>query len=255
MAPPTNLADRVAIVTGSGQGIGRAIAVALARNGAKVIVADISDSVSVVSDEIRRQGSESVSGKCDVTSRESVNNMTKAALDNYGQIDILVNNAGIYPSKPFAEMTEDEWNYVFDVNMKGVFHCTQSVLPAMKEKWYGRIINISSIAGSVIGYSNLVHYSATKAGIVGFTRSLALEVAKDGILVNAIAPGAILTPTAKAETEAMPKELADQMMAAIPLGRWGKPEEISSAALFLAGEESSYITGQCFVIDGGLTIQ
>lgn len=181
--------------------------------------------------------------------------MKKSVLDNYGRIDILVNNAGIYPLKPFAEMTEKEWDHVFNVNMKGIFNCTQTVLPTMRTQRYGRIVNLSSIAGAVIGYANLVHYSATKAAIIGFTRSLALEVARDGICVNAIAPGAIETPTAKAQTEAMTKELADQMIAAIPLGRWGRPEEIASAVLFLAGEESSYITGQCLVIDGGLTIQ
>jgi 3-oxoacyl-[acyl-carrier protein] reductase len=256
MSSTTNFSDKVAIITGSGQGIGKAIAVALGREGAKVVLADIaSDLVSAVSKEIEALGSRTFPVMCDVTSRESVENMTRSVLDNYGRIDILVNNAGIYPSKPFVEITEKDWDNVFNVNIKGVFNCTQKALPIMKGQRYGRIINISSIAGAVIGYENLVHYSATKAAIVGFTRSLALEVARDGILVNAIAPGAIETPTATAATETMHKELAKQIIAAIPLGRWRRAEEIARAVLFLAGEDSSYMTGQCLVIDGGLTIQ
>ena len=255
MGANTNFSDKVAIVTGSSQGIGKAIAVALARNDARVVLADVSDSISAVSMDIKTPGSKTLPVKCDVTNRESVENMTKTVLENYGKIDILVNNAGIYPFKPFAEMSEKDWDNVFNVNMKGIFHCTHAVLPTMRRQNYGRIVNISSIAGAIIGYANLVHYSATKAGIVGFTRSLALEVARDGIRVNSVAPGVIETATAKAATEAISKELADQMTAAIPLGRWGTPEEIASAVIFLAGDESSYMTGQCLVVDGGLTIQ
>jgi 3-oxoacyl-[acyl-carrier protein] reductase len=255
MGARTNFSGKVAIVTGSNQGIGKATAVALARNGAKVVLADVSDSITEVSKKIEDVGSKALPVKCNVTNRDSVEKMTKAVLDNYDRIDILVNNAGIYPFKPFAEMTEEDWDNVFNVNMKGIFHCTHAALPTMKRQSYGRIVNISSIAGAVIGFANLVHYSATKAGIVGFTRSLALEVARDGILVNSVAPGVIETTTAKVATEAISKELAYQITSTIPLGRWGTPEEIASAVLFLASEESSYMTGQCLVIDGGLTIQ
>lgn len=230
----------------------------MAENGAKVVLADISDSIFEVAEEIREEsaGSVAIPAKCDVTDSKSVETTMKKLLDELGRIDILVNNAGIYPFKPFVEMTEQDWDRVFDVNLKGIFHCTKSALPAMIKQRYGKIVNISSIAGTVVGYGNLVHYSATKAGIVGFTRSLALEVAKDGINVNAIAPGAIETPTARAAMmDAMPRELAEQVIKAIPLGRWGTAKDIGNAVLFLVSEESSYITGQCIVVDGGLTIQ
>jgi 3-oxoacyl-[acyl-carrier protein] reductase len=193
--------------------------------------------------------------RCDVTDKESVESATKAASDKFGRIDILVNNAGIYPFKPFAEMTEKDWDRVFDVNMKGIFHCTKVVLPFMMMQKSGKIVNISSIAGAVVGYANLVHYSATKAGLVGFTRSLALEVAKDGINVNAVAPGAIETPTTKATVGAMSKEAAEQIVDAIPFGRWGTGEDIANIVLFLVGDGSSYMTGQCVVVDCGLTIR
>lgn len=250
-----DLGGKTAIVTGSGQGIGKGIVHALARNGASVIIADVSDSIFEVAKEIEAQGLIALPTKCDVTDKESVESAIKAAFDKFGRIDILINNAGIYPFKPFAEMTEQDWDKVFDVNMKGIFHCTKAVLPFMTKQKSGKIVNISSIAGAVVGYANLVHYSATKAGLVGFTRSLALEVAKDGINVNAVAPGAIVTPTTKAVTEAMPKEAAEQIVRAIPFGRWGTPEDIANIVLFLVGDESSYMTGQCVIVDGGLTIQ
>lgn len=166
-------------------------------------------------------------------------------------MDILVNNAGIYPFKPFTEMTEQEWDRVLNVNLKGVFYFTKAALPKMIERRRGKIINIASIAGSVVGFPNLAHYAASKAGIVGFTRALALEVAQYGINVNAISPGPILTPS----TKVLDEETYEQIRRSIPLGRWGKPEDVANLTLFLASDRSDFITGQNIVIDGRYTVQ
>lgn len=243
--------DRAAIVTGAGQGIGREIAISLAKHGAKVVVSDISDKVFEVAQEIEETGSQGLAVRCDVTKREEVEEMTRKAVERFGKVDILVNNAGIYPTKPFVEMTEQEWDKVLDVNLKGVFNCTKSVLPTMMDRKYGRIISLSSIAGSLVGFPNLVHYSASKAGIVGFTKTLALELAPYGINVNAVAPGPVETPG----TSELGEEMYEQTKAAIPLGRWGHPKDIAGLVVFLASDESSFITGQCITIDGGYTLQ
>jgi len=245
------LEGQVAIVTGAAQGIGKGIALMLAEAGVKVAVADISDKVGEVAEAISDLGSSALALKCDVADYSEVRKTSEAVLEKYGKADFLVNNAGIYPFKPFVDMTEADWDRVMNVNVKSIFNFTKALLPQMMQKNYGKIINLSSVAGEELGYANLVHYSASKSAIFGFTRSLALEVAKHGITVNSICPGAIETPGAAG---AISKDVYEQIKSGIPLGRWGKPEDIGHAVLFLASEYGSYITGQCIVIDGGLTI-
>ena len=246
-----NLDGKVAIVTGAAQGIGKEIALLLARSGARTVIIDVSDKIFDVMKEIEAFGQDSLAIKCDVSNGEEVKNAVKEVIGRFGRIDILVNNAGIYPFKQFTEMTERDWDKVLNVNLKGVFHFTRFVLPKMMEQRKGKIINIASVAGSVVGFPNLAHYSASKAGIVGFTKALALEVAQYNINVNAISPGPILTPG----TKALGKETYEQIRKSIPLGRWGKPEDVTNLVLFLASDESDFITGQNIVIDGGYTIQ
>jgi 3-oxoacyl-[acyl-carrier protein] reductase len=243
------LKGKVAIVTGAAQGIGRGIALALAKEGAKVVVSDISDKITDVAKEIESLGSEALAAKANVADSKKTEEMAKTAIKKFGKIDILVNNAGIYPFKPLIEMKEEEWDKVIDINLKGVFNCTKAVLPKMIKQKSGNIINIASIAGAEVGYLNLVHYSASKAGVLGFTRSAALELAPHGIRVNAIAPGAVETPGTKVLGEVL-KQIAQT----IPQKRIGKPEDIANLVVFLASDDSSYITGQLIVADGGLTI-
>jgi 3-oxoacyl-[acyl-carrier protein] reductase len=245
-----NLKGKIAVVTGASQGIGRQIALTLAENGATLIITDLTDAIFEVMKEIEAQGAQGLAIKCDVTDPTEGQDIVKQALTKYTKIDILVNNAGIYPSKPFLEMTEEDWDHVIRVNLRGVFHCTKAVLPTMIKNHYGKIINISSIAGTVVGFQNLTHYSASKAGIAGFTRSLALETAPHAININAVAPGPIETPGTKAD-----QQTYEQTRKAIPLGRWGQPKDVANLVLFLASDDSNFITGQCITTDGGYTLQ
>jgi 3-oxoacyl-[acyl-carrier protein] reductase len=244
-----DLKGKVAIVTGAGHGIGREIALSLARNGAEVVVTDVSDAIFEVGKQIEALGSKALPIKCDVTELEQAQEVEEKVIGKYERIDILVNNAGIYPQKAFLDMTADDWNMVLRVNLNGTFHCTKAVIPKMVKQRYGKIVNIASIAGAVVGFQNLVHYSASKAAIAGFTKSLALEVAQYGINVNAVAPGPIDVGDMAANTE-----MYQQIIKAIPVGRMGLPIDIANLVVFLVSDESNFITGQCIVSDGGYTI-
>lgn len=248
-----NLQNKVAVVTGARRGMGRTHALALAKAGAKVVVSDISqEECQLVVDEIKKLGGEAIAVKCDVSKKEEVDEMIKKAVETFGKIDIMVNNAGICQFKPFLDITEEEWNRTIDINLKGYFFCGQAAAKEMaKQKSGGAIVNIASIAmGQVgVGFPAISHYCASKGGIVAMTEAMALELAPYNIRVNAIAPGAIDTPMA-ASIKDDPKA-AEATLMRIPLKRMGKPEEISSAVVFLASDDSSYMTGSVMVIDGG----
>jgi 3-oxoacyl-[acyl-carrier protein] reductase len=244
-----NLKGKIAIVTGAGHGIGREIALTLARNGAEVVVTDVTDEIFEVGKEIEALGSKASPIKCDVTEPEQAQEVEEKVVGKYERIDILVNNAGIYPQKAFLEMTADDWNKVLRINLNGAFHCTKAVLPKMVKQKYGKIVSIASIAGAVVAFPNLVHYSASKAAIAGFTKSLALEVAQHGINVNAVAPGPIDVGEMAAASE-----IYKQAVRAIPVGRMGRPADIANLVAFLVSDEANFITGQCIVSDGGYTL-
>jgi 3-oxoacyl-[acyl-carrier protein] reductase len=245
------LNNKTAIVTGARRGMGRAIALAMAREGANVVVSDISqEDCQKVVDEIEKLGRKGLALKCDVSSSNDVENMVKKTVAEFGRVDILVNNAGILTFKPFLELTDEDWDRTLNVNLKGQFLCARAAARVMAKNKWGRIINIASISsgGCGIAFPLIAHYTASKGGVVALTEALALELTSQGINVNAICPGAIDTDMAKGTKES--GQLA-QVLARIPKGRLGQPEEIASLAVFLASEESDYISGAAIVIDGG----
>lgn len=242
------LKNKVALVTGAGKGIGRGIALALAREGYHVAISDIDEAaLNSVAGEITSLGVKALAVKCDVSKKVEVDEMTKKVVADLGSLDVLVNNAGIYPFVPFKDMTEEQWDKVMTVNLKSNFLCSQAVAKVMPNG--GRIVSISSIA-SVVGFAGLAHYCASKGGINAMVRVLALELADRKITVNAVAPGAIETPGA-----ASSEEQKKQTVMAIPLARMGQPEDIAGAVVFLASEQASYITGQTIIVDGGWTLR
>ena len=247
-----DLKGKVAIVTGAGKGMGRADSLKLAGAGAKIVLADISLSdCQSVADEIKKMRGEAIAVKCDVSQKSEIDSLIAATLKRFGKIDILVNNAGIYPFEPFLDMPEKNFERVIDINLKGYFLMAQACAKEMVKQKSGVIVNISSIAmGQVgVGFAGLSHYCASKGGIVAMSEAIALELAPFGIRINCIAPGAIDTPGASA-SKMDPKAL-EATNAAIPLHRQGKAEEIANAVLFLASDESSYMTGSTMVVDGG----
>ena len=243
-----SLENRVALVTGAGRGIGRAIALEFARRGAAVVVNDKSGE-SIVCGEIQEFGGKASCFKADVSDFSETQNLIKFTLDTFGDLHILVNNAGITRDGLILTMSEQDWDSVIAVNLKGTFNCSKAAVKHMIRKRYGRIISVASVAGQM-GNPGQTNYSSSKAGQIGFTKSLAREVASRNITVNAIAPGFVDTKI----LDAMSPETLEAMLKMVPLGRKGKPEEIAYAAAFLASDEAAYITGQVLGVDGGMAM-
>jgi len=246
------LADKVAIVTGAGQGIGAAVARAYAGHGATLAVVDMNGATAdEVAADIRRDGGDAQGFTCNVADRVQVQTMTGEVLARWGRVDILVNNAGITRPAMLHKMTPEQWQAVLDVHMSGSFHCLQAVVNGMIERKYGRIINVTSAAG-ILGTIGQINYSAAKAGLVGMTKSAARELGRYNITVNAIAPGAATPMTEVIRTD---ERFKDTYLERIPLGRWAEPQEVARAFVFLASDWASYVTGQILAVDGGLTIR
>jgi 3-oxoacyl-[acyl-carrier protein] reductase len=245
------LEGKVAIVTGSSRGIGRAIAELLAARGADLAIADIDLAAAQdTANEIAAQsGQKAIGIEVNVADLEMARAMVKTVTDEFGKVDILVNNAGITRDDLLMRMKESDWDDVININLKGAWNCSKAVIRSMMKKRYGRVVNISSVSGQA-GQAGQTNYSASKAGLIGFTKAMAREVAARGITVNAIAPGFI--PTAL--TVDLPDELKDYILSATPMGRMGTPEEIAYAVAFLASDEASYITGQVLGVDGGMVM-
>ena len=242
------LTGKVALVTGAAQGIGKAVALLLARNGADLVVSDINlEKAQETAKEIQAVGREALAVKVDVANLEDVERMVQAILEQFHQIDILVNNAGITRDKLILRMNEEDWDVVLDVNLKGTFNCTKVVIRHMSKQKSGKIVNIASVVGEM-GNAGQANYSASKAGVIGFTKTIAREFAQRGINVNAIAPGYIETPM----TDALPEKVKEELKRMIPLERLGRPEDVAEAVLFLVSGASHYITGQVLNVNGGI---
>lgn len=244
-----SLTGKNALVTGASRGIGRAIAVELAKNGANIAISYVNnkDKAEEVVNEIKRYGVKAIAVKADVSKEEEVLNMVKIVKESIGSIDILVNNAGINRDNLLMRMSTEDWDKVIDTNLKGTYLCSKALIRDMIKKKSGKIINIASVAG-VAGNFGQTNYSASKAGVIGFTKSLAKEVASRGINVNAIAPGLIETDM----TLALKEDIRDSLVKNIPMGRLGTVQDIANIVIFLASEKSNYITGQVINVDGGM---
>ena len=244
------LENKVAVITGAGSGIGKETALLFAKEGAKVVVADVNEmGGEETTADIKKNGGRAFFTKLDVTNREQAKQMVKITLEKYGRIDVLINNAGIVQDAFLSKMTEEQWDKVIDVNLKGVFNCSQAVVEVMMNQGNGVIINTSSIVG-LNGNVGQVNYAATKAGLIGMTKTLAKELGKKGIRVNAVAPGFIMTPM----TSNVPEKILEMMREKTPLRRLGEPVDIAYAYLYLASEEAKFINGAVLCVDGGLII-
>ncbi|MDQ2671491.1 MAG: 3-oxoacyl-[acyl-carrier-protein] reductase [Actinomycetota bacterium] len=244
--------SRVAVVTGGGRGIGRAVAVRLAREGANVAISYRSNDVAAeeVAEEVRAAGAKCEIFKGDVASPEDVDALFKGVGEAFGPVEILVNNAGLTRDNLMMRMKESEFDEVLTTNLKGTYLCTRAALrPMIRARW-GRIVNVSSVVG-LVGNAGQANYAASKAGIIGFTKSVAREVAQRGITANVVAPGYVETEL----TRSLSEEIKDQIRDQVPAGRFAEAEEVAEVVAFLAGEGAGYITGQTVAVDGGMTMQ
>ncbi|TET42508.1 MAG: SDR family oxidoreductase [Dehalococcoidia bacterium] len=244
------LEDKIALVTGAGQGMGKAIALAFAREGADVVANDVNlDTAETTASEVRELGRRSMAMRADVSSQDEVNRMVERVIREWGGVDILVNNAGIGNARMVEDMTDEEWHHVLGVNLDGTFYCSKAVIETMKSRGGGKIINISSLAGKKMSIAGCAAYTASKAGILGFTRHFAFEVGPYKINVNAICPGATLTPKLQESPEKI-----KSLMNGMPLKDICRPEDIADTALFLASNKSRMLTGTTIDVDAGESV-
>lgn len=244
------LQGRVALITGGAQGIGRAIAERFAAEGAKIVIIDVvEDKANATVDALKTGGGDALALICDVTDRAQVEQTVQAALDHFGRIDVLCNNAGITRDARLVKMTEEQFDAVIAVNLKGVFNLTQAVAPHMIAQGFGRVITTSSVVG-LYGNFGQTNYVATKSGVIGMTKVWARELGPKGITANAVAPGFIATEM----VQSVPQEILDRFVKQTPVRRLGEPEDIANAFLFLASDEASFVNGAVLSVDGGLVV-
>jgi len=243
--------DKIAVVTGGSRGIGRGIALELATRGATVVINynASAGAANEVVEQVKAGGGQAMAFQADVSTEDGANNLIKAATDAYGKLDILVNNAGTTRDNVIMLMKPEDFDTVIQTNLRSTWLCSKAAVRSMMRKRYGRIVNITSISG-IAGNAGQTNYSASKAGIIGLTKSLAREVASRGITVNAVAPGFVLTDL----TKDLPEDITSKLNENIPLGRWGKIPDVAFATAFLASDEAAYITGHVLVVDGGMAM-
>lgn len=242
------LENKTALITGAGRGIGRIIALELASVGCDILASDVMEApLNETAELVKGKGRKCVISLCDVSSTENVASTVQKAIDEFGKIDILVNNAGITRDNLIMRMTDDEWNKVLDINLKGTFNCIRAASRHMMKARSGCIVNISSVVG-VMGNAGQANYVASKAAVIGLTKTVARELAPRNVTVNAIAPGFIDTDM----TKALPDKVKEEMLKSIPMNRFGSPQDIAGVVSFLASEKAAYITGQVFHVNGGM---